>query len=40
MAYRLALEDGLDDQAAQQQILDEFAETGPRACLASLAPAT
>src|SRR4029453_3139381 len=26
MAYRLALEDGLDDQAAQQQILDEFAE--------------
>jgi hypothetical protein len=26
VAYRMALEDGLDDQAAQYQVLDEFAE--------------
>jgi hypothetical protein len=26
VAYRMALEDGLDDQAAQHQVLDEFAE--------------
>jgi hypothetical protein len=26
VAYRMALEDGLDDQAAQQQVLDEFAD--------------
>jgi hypothetical protein len=26
VAYRMALENGLDDQAAQQQVLDEFAE--------------
>jgi Domain of unknown function (DUF4259) len=26
VAYRMALENGLDDQAAQQQVLDEFAD--------------